>query len=213
MNEIEDAEKHRLALEECLCRLIKKIGEIPIGTSGQFPYGWRKAAKGRTVWRILEEVISQNLEHAAVDLGLHDFAPALSEVGVYDFSFRFADSKPIFVNIKSAVQGRASSKDDVSKADKLIAFFETTPELTLFIATIEIAFYVNPIRIELTNCYVVPTAWLPDIYVNPSNNANLQSSKYKDISSCVRRTREEFLTLLKLKLAEAKVKRANKAAS
>jgi hypothetical protein len=210
MNEIENTEKHRKALEVCLRQLVEGIGDVPIGTLGQFPFGWRKAAKGRTVWRILEEVISQNLEKNAHALGLYDFAPASSEVGVYDFSFRFHDSKPIYVNIKSAVLGRASSKDDVSKADKLIEFFEQTDDLTLFIATIEIAFHVDPVRIELTNCYVVPTAWLPDIYVNPSNNGNLQSSKYKDLASCIRRTREEFVVMLKAALDEARAKRSLK---
>lgn len=210
MNEIEDAELHRSMLEVALRKLITGIGEIPIGTPGQFPFGWRKAGKGRTVWRILEEVISQNLENNASNIGLHDFAPAASEVGVYDFSFRFQDSKPIYVNIKSAVKGRASSKDDISKADKLITFFENTPDLTLFIATIEIAFHTDPVRIELTNCYVLPTAWLPDVYVNPSNNANLQSSKYKDLASCVKRTRLEFLEVLKENLEVAREKRRNK---
>jgi hypothetical protein len=210
VNEIEDTERHRKALEERLRRLIRGIGEVPIGTAGQFPFGWRKAAKGRTVWRILEEVISQNLEKNAHDLGLHDFTPASSEVGVFDFAFRFEDSKPIYVNIKSAVRGRAPSKDDVSKAEKLIAFYEETEELTLFIATIEIAFHADPIRIELTNCYIVPTAWLPDIYVNPSNNGNLQSSKYKDLSSCIPRTRLEFVAILKEKIQEARGKRALK---
>ena len=209
-SEIEDAESHRQRLEDALRTLIRDIGEVPIGVPGQFPFGWRKAGKGRTVWRILEELISQNLESHAERLRLYDFRPADSEVGVYDFSFRFDDSKPIFVNIKSAVRGRLPSKDDISKADKLISFFESTPELTLFIATIEIDFHVDPLRIELANCYVVPTAWLPDLYVNPSNNANLQSSKYKDIKSSVRRTRVEFLLLLKEKLEEARAKRLKK---
>lgn len=210
MNEIKDTERHRNSLEQCLRQLIKGIGEVPIGTPGQFPFGWRKAAKGRTVWRILEEVISQNLEANAEKLGLKDFAPAASEVGVYDFSFRFEDSQPIYVNIKSAVQGRASSKDDISKADKLIDFYQETEDLTLFIATIEIAFHVSPVRIELTNCYVVPTAWLPDVYVNPSNNGNVQSSKYKDLPSCIKRTRADFLIILKEKLQEARKKRDSK---
>lgn len=206
-SEIEDAEYHRAILEKALRLLIEEIGEIPIGLPGQFPYGWRKAAKGRTVWRILEELISQNLESHAGRLGLKKFRPADSEVGVYDFSFELEDSKPIYVNIKSAVQGRRPSKDDVSKADKLIAFFEETPDLTLFIATIEIAFLVDPVRLKLVNCYVVPTAWLPDLYVNPSNNANLQSARYKDLDAAVRRGRLEFIALLKEKLAEARQKR------
>jgi hypothetical protein len=208
--EVVEVEKHRATLEKCLKQLLAGIGEVQIGKPGQFPYGWRKAAKGRTVWRLLEEVISQNLEAQAGALGIHDFTPADSEVGVYDFSFRFEDSKTLYVNIKSAVQGGRVNKDDISKADKLVAFFENTHELTLFVATIEIQFLVDPIRLALTNCYVVPTAWLPDVYVNPSNNGNLQSSKYKDLAAATRRTRQEFVSILKAQLAVARDKRVKK---
>jgi hypothetical protein len=133
--------------------------------------------------------------------------PASSEVGVYDFSFKFEDSETIYVNIKSAVQGRGVSKDDISKAEKLIAFYETTRDANLFIATIEIAFHDDPIRIDFVNCYVVPIAWLPDVYVNPSNNGNLQSSKYKDLPSSVRRTVGDFVALLREQLSVARKKR------
>jgi len=208
--EIAEVEKHRAKLEKCLKQLISGIGEVQIGKPGQFPYGWRKAAKGRTVWRLLEEVISQNLEAHADALGIREFAPADSEVGVYDFSFQFDDSKTLYVNIKSAVQGGRINKDDISKADKLVAFFENTHAVTLFIATVEIQFLTDPIRLALTNCYVVPTAWLPDIYVNPSNNGNLQSSKYKDLASATRRGRAEFVAILKEQLAVARGKRAKK---
>ena len=62
MISIQDTEDLRCRLEQSLTSLISKIGPIKIGTKNQFPYGWRKAAKGRTVWRILEEAINQNLE-------------------------------------------------------------------------------------------------------------------------------------------------------
>lgn len=89
----------------------------------------------------------------------------------------------------------------------MIAFYETTKDANLFIATIEIAFHDDPIRIDFVNCYVVPTAWLPDVYVNPSNNGNLQSSKYKDLPSAIRRTVAEFVALLREQLAVARKKR------
>ena len=60
--EIEEIERLRSNLEKSLTKLINKIGKIQIGRKEQFPFGWRKAAKGRTVWRIIEEVITQNLE-------------------------------------------------------------------------------------------------------------------------------------------------------
>ncbi len=209
-DEINQTERNREKLEQILRALINSIGEVKIGDPGQFPYGWRKAAKGRTVWRILEELISQNLEDRASSIGLLDFSPADSEVGVYDFSFRFEDSQAVYVNIKSAIQGRGSTKDDISKADKLIDFFKSVPDLTLFIATIEIQFLSDPLRIALTNCYVVPTAWLPDVYVNPSNNGNLQSSKYKDLSAAVRRSRVDFIKILEEQMLIARKKRSKK---
>ena len=55
-------ENERRILEDKLNTLIMNIGDIPIASPKIMPYGWRKAAKGRTVWRIVEEVISQGLE-------------------------------------------------------------------------------------------------------------------------------------------------------
>jgi len=59
---VEQTDRRRLKLQASLDKLITKVGKIQIGTREQFPLGWRKAAKGRTVWRILEELITQNLE-------------------------------------------------------------------------------------------------------------------------------------------------------
>ena len=80
-------EVERKYLEDRLNTLIKNIGDIPIANTRIMPYGWRKAAKGRTVWRIVEEVISQGLESQATALGFDSVHPADSEVGVYDFRF------------------------------------------------------------------------------------------------------------------------------
>ena len=42
--------------------LIKEIGPIQIGSTKIFPYGWRKSAKGRTVWRIVEDSVAKRLD-------------------------------------------------------------------------------------------------------------------------------------------------------
>ena len=44
-------EVERKYLEDKLDALIKNIGDIPIANTRIMPYGWRKAAKGRTVRR------------------------------------------------------------------------------------------------------------------------------------------------------------------
>lgn len=188
-------EVERKYLEDKLNTLIKNIGDIPIANTRIMPYGWRKAAKGRTVWRIVEEVISQGLESQATNLGFDSVHPADSEVGVYDFRFCYDGNKESYVNIKSSVKGGRTNKDDISKAVGLIDFYNANPNANLYVATFVISFKPN-MTIGLEKCIVFPTAWIPDIYVNPSNNGNLQSSKYKNLASAIKRTPVEFLTCL-----------------
>lgn len=207
MDEIEYIEHCRSQLLSSMNTLLTKIGDIPIGDSSQFPYGWRKAAKGRTVWRLVEESISQNLELRASKLGMKDFAPASSEVGVFDFRFRFEDTGPIYVNIKSAVENGRANKDDISKAVSLEEFIRTNPGSVLLIATVGISFSSDPMAIRFPNCYVLPVTWLPDIYVNPSNNGNLQSSKYKSTDTAIRRTNNQFLQSLQEQILVARKKK------
>ena len=209
-NEIAYVDNCRSKLEISMKQLISSIGRVPIGKDGQIPYGWRKAAKGRTVWRLLEEIISQNLELHASDLGMQDFEPAPSEVGVYDFSFHYDETSRIYVNVKSALKGGRTNKDDISKAFQLNDFMSSVASCVLLVASVEIDFLENPLCIELSNCYVVPVSWLPDIYVNPSNNGNLQSSKYKNIEEAVPRTCKEFLEILRDEIGVAERKRAKR---
>ena len=44
-----EVETERKNIEDKLKELIKSIGDIPIAHTNIMPYGWRKAAKGRTV--------------------------------------------------------------------------------------------------------------------------------------------------------------------
>ena len=116
-----NVEQLRKELEQSLNQLCQDIGLIRIGHADQFPFGWRKAAKGRTVWRIVEEIISQNLENNRERYNLDTLFAAESEVGVYDFYGTLKSSQQRFyVNVKSAVNGAKVSKDDISKADKLL---------------------------------------------------------------------------------------------
>lgn len=212
MNSMKRTELGRSALESGLKSLIKDVGKIKIGNSKQFPYGWGKAAKGRTVWRILEELVTQNLKKNAREYGFESVREADSEVGVYDFECKLAGSNsPIFVNVKSAVEGGRQNKDDISKAKGLMDFYESHPEADLFIATMCIAFY-DDMSIELVDVFVVPLAWLPDIYVNPSNNGNLQSNKYKDFASATRRSNVDFVAVLGEAIEVAREKRVASAA-
>ena len=194
-NEILLVETERAYLEDKLNQLIRQIGNIPIANTTIMPCGWRKAAKGRTVWRIIEEIISQGLESHYEQLGFDSVHPAESEVGVYDFRFCYDGNKESFVNIKSAVSGGRTNKDDISKAEGLIDFYKGNPTANLYVATFVISFN-DDMTIGLNECIVYPTAWIPDVYVNPSNNGNLQSSMYKNLDTAIKRTPQEFLRVL-----------------
>ena len=199
-------EQLRQQLEQSLNQLCTDIGPIKIGSPEQFPFGWRKAAKGRTVWRIVEEIISQNLEKNKEKYGLECLVAAESEVGVYDFYGRLKENnQQFYVNVKSAVQGARVSKDDISKADKLLSFLKSSDGV-LFIATFVIEFN-DDLYIILNKCIVMPITWVPDVYVNPSNNGNLQSSKCKLSDTWIERDVTEFIEVLEEQINIAKRKK------
>lgn len=211
MTEIKKIEEKMILLQSCFSGLIKKIGPINIGSPKQFPFGWRKAAKGRTVWRIVEEIINQNLEKYYKELGLNSIQPSSSEVSVYDtlLTFKSHPQENIYINIKSAILGGRKNKDDLSKAIGLYEFYKEDISKDLFIVTCVIDFN-DKMTIDLVDTHVMPIAWVPDIYVNPSNNGNLQSSKYKDISLAIKRTNNNFLKELVAEMEVAKKKREAK---
>lgn len=206
--EVKEIDALRQKMQDSCDLLIKTIGPIPIGRKVQFPYGWRKAAKGRTVWRIVEEVITQNLEKHHKLFGIDEVHPSKSEVSVHDMECVYGDSD-LYINIKSAVEGGKHQKDDISKADGLNEFFEEDPERNFFVATFFIRFNPN-MTIEITKAVVFPIVWIKDIYVNPSNNGNLQSAYYKNLDDAVKRTNAEFLPLFKKALQDALKKRKDK---
>lgn len=202
-------ENERSKLEVALKSLIRDIGPIPIASNRIMPYGWRKAAKGRTVWRIIEEIISQNLEFYKTKLGFKQVISSDSEVSVFDFVFTTVDGVESYVNIKSSVLGGRRNKDDISKAHGLLDFYSQNDNSNLFIATFIIDFKPN-MTIDIVDCVVFPVAWIPDIYINPSNNGNMQSAEYKSIAKAIRRTNEEFLELFMKEYKIAIQKRKNK---
>lgn len=209
MSQFLQVENERKLLEDAFKYLIKIIGPIPIASEKTMPFGWRKAAKGRTVWRIIEEVISQNLEKNSTVLGFKNVIPAESEVGIYDFEFKYSNLSTAYVNIKSSVKGGKKNKDDISKAVNIQSFYNENPNANLYIATFVIEFNKN-MTVTISDCIVFPIAWIPDIYINPSNNGNLQSSEYKKLDKAVKRSNQDFLIEFNKEFEIAQEKRRKK---
>ena len=203
---VEQIEALRKGLQESFDLLVAKVSKIQIGTKEQFPFGWRKSAKGRTVWRILEELITQNLEKYHKEFKIESITLSDSEVSVFDFECKIlGNPTPIFINIKSALLGGRKNKDDISKGVGLKEFYADDINKNFFVGTFFIKFNKD-MTIEIDHATVFPIAWIPDIYVNPSNNGNLQSAYYKDLNDAVKRSNEEFhpLFLSALEFAKAK---------
>ena len=114
-----------------------------------------------------------------------------------------------YINIKSAVVGGKRQKDDISKAEGLKGFYDEDENRQFFVATFFIQFNAD-MSIEIAKAVVFPIAWIPDIYVNPSNNGNLQSAYYKDIKDGVKRTNKEFLPLFQEAIEVANKKKRKK---
>ena len=207
---INEIEVLRTGLQKSFDLLLVKANRIQIGNRNLFPYGWRKAAKGRTVWRIIEELITQNLEAHFKEIKLQYVKPSESEVSVYDFECKIeGNDTPIFINIKSAVLGGRNNKDDISKGEGLKEFFREDVSKKFFVGTFFLKFN-DDMTIEIVKAVVFPIAWIPDVYVNPSNNGNLQSSRCKNIATAVKRTSREFNLLFVQALEEANQKRRDK---
>lgn len=197
-------------IKDVMDSLVASLGPIQIVQQGLLPFGWRKAAKGRTVWRLIEEIIVQNLMCNPKKYGLVRANPPDSEVGVWDLELIHSQIQhPVYINIKSATIGIKNSKDDISKANGLYDFFIHNPNAFLCVATFCLEF-LPAMQVKIADVFVMPVTWLPDIYVNPSNNGNLQSSCYKDITQGVIRSNNEFLVELESAMHIAEQKRLRK---
>lgn len=197
-------------LKDVMNSLVSQLGTIQIVQPELLPYDWRKAAKGRTVWRLLEEIIVQNLMYNPTNYGLISANPPTSEVGVWDLELIHPEIPyPVYINIKSATSGIKNSKDDISKANGLYKFFTNNPEAALFVVTFSLEF-LPAMQVRISQVFVMPVTWLPDIYVNPSNNGNLQSSCYKDITKAINRSNNIFLAELNQAMDLARQKKLRK---
>jgi hypothetical protein len=197
-------------LASSLNKLLRRIRRIQIGTPKQFPDGWGRAAKGRTVWRIVEEAVVQNLKKHRASLGLAVAEVAPREVDIYDVKIRFKNSTiELFLNLKTYAAGLETKKGDISKAKRIIEFFDQDVARQLFIVRLVIRFSAD-MCIEIKECLVVPITWLPDIDVNYHNH-NLQCRQPKTLGGVTRRTNSKFVAALQHAIRIADAKRQKKA--
>ncbi|BBL65941.1 hypothetical protein MSMAT_3307 [Methanosarcina mazei TMA] len=193
-------------ISEMLHNLIKKIGNVDLINEELVPEGLKPI--GRSTSWLVEQIIVQNMRKYKDELGLEDVLDPPSNVSLYDCSIVFkGEFKKYYINLKTSSLEAQRTKDDISKADKLIDLYESDPDYTLFIAVIKVIFQNTRLILNHNkNLIVFNVAWIPDIYCNPRNN-NLQSSKYDETFF---RTNVEFLCELKTHYQTALVKKRKK---
>lgn len=150
------------------------LTEQPIHITNErlFPYGLR-FTNARAVCFIVEEITTQNLRFYQERLGITYESPEGS-LGVMDCILHFEEIPlPIHLNIKASFTSSSGSSNDVSKAPRLIQFYNETPDALLVVSTIKIG--MENTQLIYDRNISLNVAWLPRIYYNRANH-NLQSN-------------------------------------
>ncbi len=177
--------------------VLKQIGAFNIiDNPSLLPEGLKPIA--RSVSWLIEQIVVQNLRKNKDMLNLEFVSDPPDNVSQYDCKLKYKNDPTIYhLNIKtSLLQTNHSSRFDVSKAPRLIEFYEKVPDLNLILAVVKID--LRNTKISFGKSIVFNVAWTPDIYYNRANH-NLQSACN---GSQMLRTNSEFIKLLKDKLAE-----------
>lgn len=190
-------------IAEAIKKTIVKIGDFKILDDRLAPEGLKPLA--RSVGWLVEQILVQNLRKYKDEFEIEKVENPPSNVSLYDCAITFkGQSKKYYLNIKTSSFDAKLTKDDISKADKLIELYESDPDFTLFIAVVKVKFKNTLLIMDHEeNLIMFNVAWIPDIYCNPRNN-NLQSSKYSSISF---RTNKSFLEEMKKQYEVSKVKK------
>jgi len=176
--------------------VIKKIDYFDLVEEKAIPEGLKLIA--RSVSWIVEQVMVQNIRKYQNELEIEQVTDPPHNLTQYDCIIRYNDDpKKYYVNIKTSLSKTThESRFDISKAPRLIDFYESESDLALIIAIIKIDIVKN--KVILRNAIVFNVAWISDIYYNRANH-NLQSSC--DGKQMIR-SNEEFIGILKEKVKE-----------
>lgn len=175
---------------------LRQIGTFYIIEPRVIPQGLKPIA-GSVSW-LIEQVVVQNLRLYKDINNLESVIDPPHNLTQYDCILKYnIDPRRYHVNIKTSLaQTSSNSRFDISKAQKLIDFYEENPDLILVLAVIKID--ISGSQIIFRDSIVFNVAWTPDIYYNRANH-NLQSCC--DGSQVVR-SNLEFVRILRQKMEE-----------
>ena len=128
--------------------------------------------------------------------GILDVTLPSTNVELYDCLIQI-NKKDYFVNLKTSLTlTKERGRFDVSKAVKLLKWYESNPDLILLVAIVKVE--LDKVTVHFRDVIIFNVAWTPDIYYNRANH-NLQTSAD---GRQIPRSNHNFVSLLRQKIEE-----------
>lgn len=176
---------------------LKKIGKFKVLDESLVPYGLKPIA--RSISWLVEQIVVQNLKKYKTECGLSAVKDPPNALTQYDCILKLdCTKKELFVNLKTSLTTTDETGNfDISKAPKLVKFYEQNPEAVLLVAIIRVS--IDGVWVEFKKPIIFNVAWVPKIYYNRANH-NLQSTAD---GTQIRRSNSEFVEALKTEMENA----------
>jgi hypothetical protein len=177
--------------------VLTNIKEFKILDESLVPEGLKPIA--RSISWLVEQIVVQNLRAKGKNYGIASVKDPPHGLTQYDCVMRLdSNHRSYMVNVKTSLTiTEDTGRFDISKGDKLIKLYESTPDLLLLVAIAKVE--MNGVLVRFKDLIVFNVAWTPDIYYNRANH-NLQS---KCDGSQTPRTNEQFVVELRRQMQEA----------
>ena len=174
-----------------------RVGDFRILDEGLVPEGLKPIA--RSISWLMEQITVQNLRRYKDEFGIEEVNDPPHGLTQYDCVIKMkSDDRDYYLNVKTSLTiTKSGGKFDISKARKLIQFYQGNPNLVLLVAIIKVD--LDNIWVRFKDVIFFNVAWIPDIYYNRANH-NLQS---RSNGTQTFRTNEKFVSELERLMKDA----------
>ncbi len=174
-----------------------KIGDFKILHENLVPEGLKPIA--RSISWLMDQITVQNLRRYRDECGIEEVNDPPHGLTQYDCIIKMKnDDRDYYLNVKTSLTiTKLGGRFDISKARRMIQFYQENPNLVLLVAIIRVD--LDNIWVRFSNAVVFNVAWIPDIYYNRANH-NLQS---RCNGTQTFRTNEEFVSELERQMEDA----------
>jgi len=176
-------------VEDICTEIVNTLPSFNVTDKKTLPYGLKPHT--RSVSWIVEQVITQQMQHRASELNLQKVEFNVPDpIDLHDCILTTKDGNKYYINIKIYdVDREHKSKNDIAAIKKLYEKYSVDSEYRLIYACFGIRFDNLTINFVKERVHIFSAQFLP-IYVNHSNGGKLQA---RYIHTPEFRTRKDFL--------------------